>query len=66
MYIKFVRKIDKIFDSCDPRVSLHKFEKERACLKYCPLYLIVQFIFLAKMNLKESILVSNKVKIGQE
>ena len=27
---------------------------------------MVQFIFLAKINLKGSILVSNKVKIGQE
>ena len=29
-------------------------------------YIMVQFKFLAKMNLKGSILVSNKVKIGQE
>ena len=29
-------------------------------------YIMVQFKFLAKINLKGSILVSNKVKIGQE
>ena len=45
-------------------MSLHKFEKEPKYNK-CT-YIMVQFIFLAKINLKGSILVSNKVKIGQE
>ena len=27
-YIKFLRKIDKVFVSCDPQVSLNKFEKQ--------------------------------------
>ena len=27
-YIKYLREIGKVFDSCDHRESLHKFEKE--------------------------------------